>query len=194
MRLRLNVFPRTMSPGFAICQTATCLKAGLHRAFQSEGFDVTAEQWTVLSSLWEAEGVHQSLLAEKTAKDRHNITRILNLLEKGGLVRREPDSQDRRRQRIYLTETGKALKPRLVRIVTGFLEQAFSGMTQEDLDSLIQILGQIRTNLEHPSISAPVTQFGNAQCGLSTEQPTGKRKCAVKELTDQETRTAHPGL
>jgi DNA-binding MarR family transcriptional regulator len=171
MKLRLNVFPRTASPGFVICQTSTCLKASLHRAFQSEGFDVTPEQWTVLSALWEAEGVHQRLLAEKTAKDRHNITRILNLLEKGGLVRREPDNRDRRRQRIYLTPAGKALKPKLVRIVTGLLEQAFSGMTQEDLIFLMQILGRIRANLERRSMGLQATDFGQPQCGLSEEQP-----------------------
>lgn len=171
MKLRLKVFPRIASPGFVICQTSTCLKAGLHRAFQSEGFDVTPEQWTVLSSLWEAEGVHQSLLAEKTAKDRHNIARILNLLEKSGLVRRMPDSGDRRRQRIYLTETGKALKPKLVRIVSGFLEKVFSGMTQEDMNSLMQILRQIRANLECPSIGARATHLDGRSAGSGRSSP-----------------------
>jgi DNA-binding MarR family transcriptional regulator len=147
MKPRLNVFPRTESPGFVICQTSMCLKAGLHRAFQSEGYDITPEQWTVLSSLWEAEGVHQSLLAEKTAKDRHNIARILNLLEKGGLVRRQPDRGDLRRRKVYLTEAGRSLKPELVRVSIGFLEEAFAGMTQEDLSSLIRILRRILNNL-----------------------------------------------
>ncbi len=167
MKLRLKVFPRTASPGFVICQTSTWLKAGLHRAFQSEGFDVTPEQWTVLSSLWEAEGVHQSLLAEKTAKDRHNVTRILNLLEKSGLVRREPDSRDRRLQRIYLTAAGKALKPKLVRIVTGFLEESFRGMTQEDLNSLMRTLGQIRSNLERQSMGARPRILDGRSAGTS---------------------------
>jgi DNA-binding MarR family transcriptional regulator len=127
------------------------MKAGLHRAFQSEGFNVTPEQWTVLSSLWEAEGVHQSLLAEKTLKDRHNITRILNLLERAGLVRRETDRGDLRRQRVYLTEAGKALKPELVRIAIDFLQKALAGMSQEDLNSMQRILGQVLDNLDSDS-------------------------------------------
>ncbi len=147
MKPRLKIFPRTESPGFVICQTSTCLKAGLHRAFQSEGYEITPEQWTVLGSLWEAEGVHQSLLAEKTAKDRHNIARILNLLEKGGLVRRQPDREDLRRHKVYLTEAGRSLKPELVRIAMGFLQKAFAGMTQEDLNSLMHILERILNNL-----------------------------------------------
>ncbi|MGB6068833.1 MAG: MarR family transcriptional regulator [Desulfomonilaceae bacterium] len=147
MKPRLNVFPRTESPGFVICQTSTCLKAGLHRAFQSEGYDITPEQWTVLSSLWEAEGVHQSLLAEKTAKDRHNIARILNLLEKSGLVRRQPDREDLRRHKVYLTDAGRALKPELVRVSIGYLQKAFAGVTQEDVNTLMNILRRILNNL-----------------------------------------------
>jgi len=171
MKLRLNIFPRIESPGFLIYRAATQMKVGLLRAFQAEGFNVTPEQWTVLSSLWEDEGLNQTLLAEKTLKDRHNMTRILNLLEKGGLVRREPDSGDRRCQRVYLTEAGRALKPKLVRIATDFLQKALTGMNQEDVDSMKRILGQILNNLGSDPESAEALQLGRAGCGLSGPQP-----------------------
>jgi DNA-binding MarR family transcriptional regulator len=35
-------------------------------------FDITPEQWGVLSRLWQSEGIHESKLAARTAKDRHN--------------------------------------------------------------------------------------------------------------------------
>jgi len=168
------MFPRTESPGFLIYRTATQMKAGLLRAFQAEGFNVTPEQWTVLSSLWEDEGLNQTLLAEKTLKDRHNVTRILDLLEKGGLVRREPDSGDRRCQRDYLTRAGRALKPKLVGIATDFLQKALTGMSQEDLDSMKRILGQILKNLGSDSKSAEALQLGRPGCGLTEQQPVGK--------------------
>jgi len=169
MKLKPNIFPRIESPGFLIYRTATQMKVGLLRAFQEKGFNVTPEQWTVLSSLWEGEGLNQTLLAEKTLKDRHNITRILNLLEKGGLVRREPDSGDRRRQRVYLTEAGRALKPQLVRIVTDFLQKALTGMSQEDLNSMKRILAQILKNLGRDSKTAQGPQFGRPRCELSVQ-------------------------
>ncbi|MFC1875817.1 MarR family transcriptional regulator [Thermodesulfobacteriota bacterium] len=40
-------------------------------------------------------------------KDRHNITRILNLLEKNGFISRTPDGEDKRRLNVYLTKEGK---------------------------------------------------------------------------------------
>ncbi len=165
MKLKLNIFPRTESPGFLIYRTATRMKVGLLRAFQAEGFNVTPEQWTILSSLWEDEGLNQTLLAERTLKDRHNVTRILNLLEKSGLVRRESDAGDRRCQRVYLTEVGKALEPKLIRIATNFLHEAFAGMSQEDLDSMKRILEQILKNVGRYSEDAEAAAFGKPDCG-----------------------------
>jgi DNA-binding MarR family transcriptional regulator len=148
MSPQFTVFPRQESPGFLIYRTACVLKAGLKRAFQAEGLGVTPEQWSVLSTLWEDEGVHQSMLAAKTAKDRHNMTRILNLLAKGGLVIRKPSPVDRRCQRVYLTSRGQTLAPKLIEIVTAFLGSAMDGVSEEDLAQLKRILGRIIHNVE----------------------------------------------
>ena len=148
MKLKFSVFPRNQSPGFVIYQAAAKLKLGLQRMFISNGFHITPEQWGIMSALWEHEGLHQTLLAEKTAKDRHNVTRILNRLEKDGFIRREQDMEDLRLQNVYLTEDGKALKVILVQIVTNFLEQAMNGLTQEDLDAMKRILGTLADNID----------------------------------------------
>ena len=171
MKLRPNLFPRSESPGFLIYRTAAKLKVGLLRAFQAECLNVTPEQWTVLSSLWEEDGTNQTLLAERTMEDRHNMTRILNLLEKSGLLCREPDRGDRRCQRVYLTDAGRALKPELIRIATDFLQKALTGMSQEDLDSMNRKLGQILTYLENDSKGVEAPQFGGPECGLARQRP-----------------------
>jgi DNA-binding MarR family transcriptional regulator len=123
------------------------MKAALQRAFQSQGFDLTPEQWGVLNRLWANEGIHQSFLAEKTGKDRHNITRILNLLEKKGLTKRVPDPDDRRRFKIYLTEPGRELKRKLPPVVIELLEKCLKGLTQKDLQDLERIHKHILRNL-----------------------------------------------
>ena len=81
MPVKFNVFPLDSSPGYIIHRADMQMKAGLSRIFQANGFDITPEQWGILSRLWQSEGIHQSELAARTAKDRHNITRILSLLE-----------------------------------------------------------------------------------------------------------------
>ncbi len=106
MKLKVSVFPRSESPGFMILRASSLMNARLSTFFQTKGFNVTPEQWSILGSLLEIDGIHQSLLAKKTAKDRHNITRMLNLLEERGLIRRERHHTDKRRLLVYLTKDG----------------------------------------------------------------------------------------
>ncbi len=147
MKIELNVFPLDNSQGYIIHRLVVQMSLGLQHAFQAKGFNVTPEQWGVLNRLWENEGMHQSALAQRAAKDRHNITRILNLLEKNGFIFRTPDDEDKRRLNVYLTEEGKALKQKLIPIVIGFLQKCFEGLTQEEVQDLRRIHEHILKNL-----------------------------------------------
>jgi MarR family transcriptional regulator, organic hydroperoxide resistance regulator len=153
MKPKVSVFPRSESPGFMVLRASSLMNARLSWVFQVKGFNVTPEQWSVLASLLEIEGIHQSLLAKKTAKDRHNIARMVDLLEKRGLIRRERHRTDKRRLLVYLTAEGRELTTKLVPVVTEFLQQALSGLTQRDLGQMKRTLAQIATNLE-------TTQYG----------------------------------
>ena len=147
MKIELNVFPLDNSQGYIIHRLDVQMSLGLQHAFQAKGFNITPEQWGVLNRLWENEGMHQSALAQRAAKDRHNITRILNLLEKNGFIFRTPDGEDKRRLNVYLTEEGKALKQKLIPIVIGFLKKCFEGLTPEEVQNLRRIHEHILNNL-----------------------------------------------
>ena len=71
-------------------------------------YDVTAEQWNVLNHIYSKEGFNQKELAERCLKDRAALTRILDLLEKKELIKRESSPIDRREYLVYLTEKGKS--------------------------------------------------------------------------------------
>ncbi len=160
MKLRFSIFPRNQSPGFVIYRAAARMKAELTRSFHARGFNVTPEQWGILCSLRESDGVHQAALAERTAKDRHNITRILNLLEKAGLVRRDLHPIDKRCQRVFLTDEGKALQAKLVPIVADFLDNALDGLTQKDLEDMKRILMRITKNVAHTGHRSGMCDIG----------------------------------
>ncbi len=147
MKIELNVFPLDNSQGYIIHRLDVQMSLGLQHAFQAKGFNITPEQWGVLNRLWEKEGIHQSALAERAAKDRHNITRILNLLEKNGFIFRTPDGEDKRRLNVYLTEEGKALKQKLIPIVIDYLQKCFEGLTQEEVQDLKRVHKHILKNL-----------------------------------------------
>ncbi len=148
MKPKISVFPRSESPGFMIVKASSLMNARLSSVFQIKGFNVTPEQWSVLGCLLECDGIHQSMLAKKTAKDRHNITRMLNLLEKRGLIRRQQHHTDKRCLLVYLTEDGRELATKLIPVVSEFLHLSLAGLSRSDLSQMKRALAQIATNLE----------------------------------------------
>ena len=148
MKFNKNKFRRDTSPGFIIHKLDSYLKLGLHRAFKSEGLDFTAEQWGVLFSIYECEGIHQSELGVRAGKDRHNITRILNVLEKKGLIQRVPDKFDKRRYNIFLTNKSRNIEEKLKSTVLNFLEKSFYGLSKKDIVEMQRVHGHIIKNVE----------------------------------------------
>jgi hypothetical protein len=55
MKELFKVFPIENSPGYMLSRMSGELNAILYRDFRASGFEITAQQWAVLSSLWEAD-------------------------------------------------------------------------------------------------------------------------------------------
>ena len=136
------------SYGYLINLAAQRLKYELHQTFQAKGYDVTPEQWAVLNRLWEEDGLSQVDLAERTFKDKPGTTRILNLLEKKGIVVRRPDESDRRVLRIFLTKTGKDLKDKLIPCAQEVLAKSGKNLTRQEIAQFKLTLNHILNNLE----------------------------------------------
>ena len=135
-------------PGTFISEEVRTFLPGTRASIHILVFNITPEQWGVLNWLWEEEGIHQNVLARKTEKDKHTITRMLKLLEKNRLIERRPDPDDRRRTNVYLTEEGRALKRKLTPVVMDFLEKSFQGLTHKDLREFMRLHARITKNLD----------------------------------------------
>ena len=148
MKFNKETYKRDNSPGYIIHRLDSLLKLSLQRAFQSKGFDFTAEQWGVLLRLYESEGIHQSDLGARAGKDRHNITRILNRLEKNGYVQRVSDRHDMRRINVFLTKKSRDLEGKLTSIVIDLLERVFAGLSKREVREMRRIHDHIIANVE----------------------------------------------
>jgi DNA-binding MarR family transcriptional regulator len=135
------------SLGFVIYRTALSLKSALQRSFKQNGVEITAEQWGIIRHLWEEEGLSQREIGEKASKDKPNITRMLDALEKKRLIFRQPDPQDRRKFCIYLTKEGKQLHERLFPLACGLRERATHNLSQPEMDLLKRVLDKINRNI-----------------------------------------------
>ncbi len=133
------------SVGYLINIVAGKLKNELNRRFTA--FDITPEQWAVLNRLWEKDGVTQKNLAERTFKDQPNIGRILNKLEKKGLIRRCADTEDRRVIIVFITKEGQELKKELIPIAAEVLNIVQKDISEADIKVLETVLKRILKNL-----------------------------------------------
>ena len=135
------------SLGLMIYRTALALKSSLQRCFKEKGFEITAEQWVIMRHLWEEEGLSQREIGERAAKDKPNITRMLDALEKKRLIFRQPDPRDRRKFCVYLTKEGKQLHERLQPVAQTLRERVTRSLSQPEIDRIKETLNKINRNI-----------------------------------------------
>jgi len=106
-------------------------------------------QPSVLQALWEHEGLMHTELARHLQVQPATITRMLQRMEKAGFVERRPDPEDHRVSRVYLTETGQAVRADVQQVWRQLEEEAFAGFTLEEQALLRRFFLHIRENLKH---------------------------------------------
>lgn len=141
-------FPFDTSISYWIYRIRSRADAALRRAFQESGHDMTPEQWNVLARIREVEGMNQCQLGDKVLKDRHNMTRILNRLEKKGLIERQRCSDDRRSFRLYATDAGRTVERELTAVALKQRDYRYKGMSKQEIELLRGLLEQIFINIE----------------------------------------------
>lgn len=129
-------------------KVSTAINRKLYRNFRQNGIDITPEQWTILLSLWEKDGVPQQELCNATFKDKPSMTRLIDNMERQHLVVRISDKNDRRTNLIHLTKTGRELEGRAFKIANITLEEALSGLTTDELKIAQEVLKKIFTSIK----------------------------------------------
>ena len=106
-----------------------------------------AGQEMFLWQLWQQDGLTQSQMVERMCVQPPTVSKMLDRMEKAGLVERRPDSEDSRISRVYLTELGHR-NQRAVRDIWINIEQCLTeGLTVEERLLLRRLLLQVHENL-----------------------------------------------
>lgn len=125
----------------------TSLFRHLSKLMKEENLPITPDQFRVLTHLWQKDGLQQSELANCTNRNRANVTRILDILEREGIVERTDDENDRRVFRIYLTEKGKSIKERTALCAEQSIKDSLKGLSEEEIQTCTHVLLKIKSNL-----------------------------------------------
>lgn len=112
----------------------------LQKRFVAAGEPIAAEEWAALLMLWQSDGLAPSEIADATTRDRATTTRLLERMEKKGLLTRNAGQKDGRRIVVTLTDRGLAIKEVLVPIAMTFIAEVTDTIDQDDLHVTISTL------------------------------------------------------
>lgn len=108
---------------------------------------VTADQFVVLAVLAEQDHITQQALVRRTASDPNTIGAMLVLMERRGLVAREPHPTDGRARSVVLTRKGRQTFARL-RARSAGVRQRLAGLFRpEEARTLLDLLATISAHL-----------------------------------------------
>jgi len=129
-----------------IGKTVQSIKNLVFREFKSKNFNITPEQWAVMSYLHKEDGLYQKQIADFLFKDKPTVTRILDILEKRNMIIRISDEKDRRKFKIYLTQDGKDTVVKLIPIAKEVQHKIKENIPQDEIETLKTILNKIYIN------------------------------------------------
>ena len=104
------------------------------------GLGLTMTQLRVLFLLRAEDGLAARDLAERLGVTPSTLTRVMDGVVRHRLVRREPDEDDRRLVRHYLTRQGLDKRDELERTGRARMNEIFRQMTREQLERVVLAL------------------------------------------------------
>ena len=112
-------------------------------------YELNSSHAVYLTTLYNcADGVTAVKLGELCGKDKADVSRMVSILEKKGLVRKEATGTNLYRAKLCLTEEGKNAAEQVQRRAELAVSLAGSGLTDDDREIFYRCLEQITTNLQ----------------------------------------------
>ena len=112
---------------------------------------LTPPQFDVIATLGNTPGMSCKQLSEKTLITKGTLTGVIDRLEEKGLVTRTPLPQDRRSIFITLTAAGEALFQQVFPAHLAYMQAAFDGFDQTQLDAFCTALTNLRSAFRSPT-------------------------------------------
>jgi len=142
-----NYFKRSELYSFITGKASTAIARRLQKNFKQAGLEITIEQWSVLYHLWKEDGQSQQQLCAATFRDKPSITRLLDNLEKLGLVKRTASKDDRRINKICLTPEANELQDKCMELANQTLNEALAGVSNGQIEIAKEVLHMVYENL-----------------------------------------------
>jgi DNA-binding MarR family transcriptional regulator len=141
-----NFRSREQQAVLGLLRTADAIKRSLAHVVEPHG--ITPQQYNVLRILRGAgpDGLPTLTIGERMVEQTPGVTRLIDRLERKGLVERTPCPKDRRRVFCQITPKGLGLLEELDEPVNRWDAQTVSILPPSEVDSLIKLLDRVRAS------------------------------------------------
>lgn len=114
----------------------------VNRAWRDElrPHGLTVQRWQVLSVLVAFGGMRVTDLAEVVSVDQPVVSRVVDQMERDGLVVRRPDPDDGRGTVVHLTGAGQRTHAALMPAATAFVDRLTATLSDADVAGLARFL------------------------------------------------------
>jgi len=140
------------SIGFVVNSTAKSFQKSMDVELR-KNVGVTLGQWKVAITLVFQPGITQKEIADKVGIEGATLVPVIDRMEKEGLLRRKPDSKDRRVNRIYLTSKADALLESMLECALRIRKSSTRDIPESDIRITLETLRKIQNNLNTQSES-----------------------------------------
>ena len=150
--------PRTkhIDFGFRVARIARRLRQTIDAELRA--FGLTEATWRPLAYVGRlGDGVRQKELATALAIEGPSLVRLLDSLERRGLIERREEESDRRARGIYLTRSGRHLAARVSTVGTEIQARLLASVPPAELETCQRVLDSIERALdEQLDLAAPL--------------------------------------
>lgn len=143
-----NQFKKSELYSFITGVASTAIARRLQKKFHNAGLSLTIEQWSVLYHLWKQDGISQQDLCMATFRDKPSMTRLVDNLEKAGLVKRVASKNDRRKNLIFVTGKALELQNTCYEFANATVEEALAGVSNDKIEVCKEVLKVVYENLK----------------------------------------------
>ena len=146
---------RQIDFGFRVARIARRLRQAVDAELRVLG--LTEATWRPLVYVRRlGDGVRQKELATALSIEGPSLVRLLDNLERRGLIERRADESDRRARGIHLTRSGRELAKRAAKVGGEVQARVLADVPPQDLEACLRVLGSIERDLEERlEITAP---------------------------------------
>ncbi len=118
---------------------------GLNQAFRRRltPLGVTPDQFTVLRTLLENEGITQRRLTELMSSDPNTVAALVERMAKAGYVKRQTQEKDRRANALRLRPLGKRKYEAARRVAVALQAEVLSALPEETREGFLEHLNAL---------------------------------------------------